>query len=174
VLATPLWLGSLLAGSLLVGCNSSPESSAPGAAATDTFVLAERPAERALTPTQVMERGGEPAATVLAGRIDAGDMDPFQSGQLAFMVSQLPDRDHAGGDPDHADNCPFCKRKLENAPKAIVQFRDASGEVLPGDARQGLGLGSGDVVYVTGSAWYDESVDSVMVDATGVYRTDSP
>jgi len=134
------------------------------------LLLDEKPDGDVKTPTDVKELEGETVQTVVAGRIDAGDLDPFQPGELSFVISQLPDADHAAGDPDHADNCPFCKRKLKNAPKAIVQFLGDDGSVLGGDARQTLGLEQGDVVYVTGMATYDATVNTVMIDATGVYR----
>jgi hypothetical protein len=135
-----------------------------------TLVLEEKPQGDVVSPTDVMELKGKPTSAVLAGRVDAGDIDPFQSGQIAFMVSQLPDEGHATDDPDHADNCPFCKRKLENAPKAIIQFLGDNGEVLQGDPRAKLGLAKGDIVYVTGTAQYHPEVNTVMVNATGVYR----
>jgi hypothetical protein len=134
------------------------------------LVLSEKPQGDVVSPTDVMELKGESTSAVLAGRVDAGDLDPFQSGEVAFMVSQLPDEEHAADDPDHADNCPFCKRKLANAPKAIVQFRGNDGEVLAGDPRAELGLEKGDTVYVTGTSQYYPEVNTVMVNATGVYR----
>ena len=137
------------------------------------LVLGEMPTGDVVTPTDIKELGEGDMSVVLAGRIDAGSMEPFQPGEVAFMISQLPDEGHAADDPDHADNCPFCKRKLENAPKAIVQFRDANGNVMAGDARQILSVDKGDVVYVTGTASYNSAVNTVMVNATGVYRQPS-
>ncbi len=160
----------------LCGCEAGVDTVEviPSAESSDQaarpLVLEEKPQGDVVSPTEVMELKGKPTSAVLAGRVDAGDIDPFQSGQIAFMVSQLPDEGHASDDPDHADNCPFCKRKLENAPKAIVQFRGDSGEVLQGDPRAKLGLAKGDIVYVTGTSQYHPEVNTVMVNATGVYR----
>lgn len=159
------------------GCGTdsgSANSGGPAVGATGgeyaSLVLASMPTGEVATPTDIKERGGDAADTVLAGRIDAGDMDPFQPGEIAFIISQLPDEEHASDDPDHEDNCPFCKHLLENAPKAIVQFHAADGSVLSGDARQSLALEKGDVVYVTGSAQFDSALNTVMVDATGVFK----
>lgn len=158
----------------IAGCGGSSDP-ATGQASTSqpldvTLVLAEMPEGEISSPTDIKEMDGEQASVILGGRIDAGQADPFQPGELSFMVSQLPDEGHGEGDPDHADNCPFCKRKLENAPRAIIQFKGADGKVLAGDSRETLALSKGDVVYVTGSATFDPAVNTVMVNATGVFR----
>lgn len=132
------------------------------------YMLASEPADP-LTPTEVKESVTEPATVAIAGRVDAGDVEPFRDGVASFLISQLPDGDHAGGDPDHADNCPFCKRKLKNAPKAVVRFLDDSGQVMPVDARKLLGIAKGDVVVVRGSATYLEPVNTVQIDAEGIF-----
>ncbi|MCA9138903.1 MAG: hypothetical protein KDB00_19160 [Planctomycetales bacterium] len=167
-----------LVGLLLVGCNgqSSTDSTAsdPIANVVDvdfaSLVLGQMPEGDVSTPTEIMELGGKAAPAIVAGRIDAGDVDPFQPGEMTFMISQLPDEDHAGDDPDHADNCPFCKHKLESAPKAIVQFCGPDGSVLAGDAQRSLSLEKGDIVYVTGTAQYNPAINTVMVNATGIFR----
>ncbi|WP_182868305.1 hypothetical protein [Stieleria mannarensis] len=168
---------------LATGCGDAPDpvsqdttmtSSQPAQATETSLVLAEMPEGEISTPTEVMESGQQAVSVILGGRIDAGDADPFQPGQLSFMISQLPDEGHGEGDPDHADNCPFCKRKLENAPRAIVQFKGSDGNVLEGDSRQRLALEKGDIVYVTGMAQYNPAVNTVMVNATGVFRKSDP
>ncbi len=173
------FLLALIAAIALTGCSGEtelthvsfgdPDPSAPVQPMVNR-VLAEMPGGEIVTPTQVKVLAGETASVVIAGRIDAGSVDPFQPGEMTFMISQLPDEGHAADDPEHADNCPFCKRELANAPKAIVQFRGADGNVLPGDARKELSVEKGDVVYVTGTAQYNAAVNTVMVDATGVFR----
>jgi hypothetical protein len=171
----------IVIGGLIGGCGGgsdsettvfSEESVGPsdGLPSASSLVLDEMPEGEVTTPTDIKSLGGDETFTVLAGRIDAGDMDPFQPNEVAFMISQLPDEVHAGDDPDHADNCPFCKHKMENAPKAIVQFRGADGNLLPGDPRKTLSLEKGDVVYVTGTAQYNPAVNTVIVNASGVFR----
>ncbi|MCO8121027.1 hypothetical protein NHH03_04700 [Stieleria sp. TO1_6] len=150
--------------------SASSPATATRAITTTPMVSAEQPDGPTMTPTEIKDSGTDAIATVLAGRIDAGDMDPFQPGEMAFMLSEMPDEGHAADDPDHADNCPFCAHRLKNAPKAIVQFRGDDGKVLAGDPRQTLGLQKGDVVYVTGSAQYNPAVNTVIVDAASVFR----
>jgi hypothetical protein len=58
---------------------------------------------------------------------------------------------------------------LKNAPKAVVRILDDSGEVLTVDARQLLGIAKGDVVVVRGSATYLEPVNTVQIDAEGIF-----
>lgn len=138
-------------------------------ASESKFLLAKMPEGDVFTPTKVKELGGETVSTVLAGRIQAGDVDPFQPDQVAFLISEVPDLKFAD-DPDHVDNCPFCKRALAKAPKAIVRFRGKDGEILSGDARAILGLSKGDVVYVTGTAHFNDAINTVIMEATSLYR----
>lgn len=152
------------------GCQSSTTStkSSDGDSQGTKYVLTSEPKD-AKTPTEVKESVVEPTKLAIAGRIDAGDLEPFQEGAATFILSQLPDAAHAGGDANHADNCPFCKRKLRSAPKAVVQFVDASGSVLPIDARKLLGVAKGDVVVVQGTAEYLEAVNTVQMTADGIF-----
>ena len=56
-----------------------------------------------------------------------------------------------------------------NAPKAVVRVLDESGEVLAVDARKLLGIAKGDVVVVRGTASYLEPVNTVQIDAQGIF-----
>ena len=162
-----------------VGCSGEVNNVQPPTSATSAsravspvisaFVLSEMPEGDVHSPTDIKDAEGEAIEGIVAGRIDAGELDPFQPGQLSFMLSQLPDEGHPD-DPDHADNCPFCARKLKNAPKAMVTFVGEDGAAMVGDAQQGLGLSKGDVVYVVGSAQYNSAVNTVLVEASGLFR----
>ena len=161
---------ALLGLALPSGCDWSPTSSTSGPVDSQaTKYLLQAEPQGAMTPTEIKETVTEPTSLAIAGRIDAGEIEPFQKGIASFVISQLPDSTHAGGDPKHADNCPFCKRKLKNAPKAVVQFLDADGKVLPIDARELLGVAKGDVVVVQGTAQYLEAVNTVQINADGVF-----
>ncbi|MDA7874157.1 hypothetical protein N9B17_03225 [Rhodopirellula sp.] len=156
-------------GILATGCGSQQVATYSGPRSSENHYILETEPAGALSPTDIKESGTQTALMVLAGRIDAGDMEPFQTGAASFIVSQLPDQSHAGGNPTHVDNCPFCKRKLKNAPKAVVRILDDSGSVLPVDARQLLGVSKGDVVVVQGLATYLEPVNTVQIDATSIF-----
>lgn len=136
------------------------------------LVLAAEPAD-AKTPTEAKELVTESTDIVVAGRIYAGDIEPFQPGKATFMLSQLPAKGHGDDDPDHADNCPFCKRELEKAPKVIVNFHDEQGNPLDLDAQELLNVKKGDAVVVQGKAQFDEATHTINMDATGIYRRES-
>ncbi len=119
------------------------------------------------TETQETTPLGKPATVLLAGRIDAGDSPAFSPRESVFILSELPEEGH-GDDPDHSDNCPFCKRRLKNAPKAIVQIQDQYGELLSVSADVLLGLKQGDIVLVSGIARYDETLKTVFVQANKI------
>ena len=150
------------------GCESKQADSDLSPSTSSKYILTSEPTD-AKTPTDIKESLTQPTLISLAGRIEAGDMEPFQAGLASFMISQLPDATHAGGDPEHAENCPFCKRKLKNAPKAVVRFLNDTGEVLAVDSRELLGVSKGDVVVVRGVATYLEPVNTVQIDAEGIF-----
>lgn len=153
----------------VAGCDSTTaKKNAESGSEGSKYLLKSEPRD-AKTPTDVKESVSEPTVLAIAGRIDAGDMEPFQDGVASFMISQLPDSSHAESDPQHADNCPFCKRKLKNAPKAVVRILDGSGNVMSVDARQLLGVSKGDVVVVQGLATYLKPVNTVQIDAEGIF-----
>lgn len=167
-LLSPLTLACVCA--LMAGCGTEQVAdTASTNLAGQEYLLNSEPADPQ-TPTEVKESNAATTLIAVAGRIDAGEgLEPFQDGLASFMISQLPDEAHAGGDPDHAENCPFCKRKLKNAPKAVVRILDEEGNVMAVDARQFLGLAKGDVVVVEGLATYLEPVNTVQIDAKGVF-----
>ena len=165
----PLWLFALF-GIVAMGCDTKQAAENAGNAPSDggKYILKSEPTDPR-TPTEIKESVTEPTLIAVAGRVDAGALEPFQDGVASFMISQLPDTSHADGDANHADNCPFCKRKLKNAPKAVVRILDDGGKVVPVDARQLLGVAKGDIVVVQGLATYLEPVNTVQIDAEGIY-----
>ena len=121
------------------------------------------------TIAEAMAQLGENPSVLVAGQIQQDENEAFLPGQAAFVIREiLPDETgHAG--KQHADNCPFCKRKLKNAPLAVVRVLGDDGEVVQVDARQLLGVDKGDVVIVRGLATYLEPVNTVQIDAEGVF-----
>lgn len=118
---------------------------------------------------QSTEAGSAPVGVVLVGRIGAGAGEPFETGKALFVVSEYDPDAHADGPGHDADDCPFCKRKAAQAPKAIVQIVDDQGRVVATDARQLLGLKKGQVVVVRGRAAFDRDADSLVVTADGLH-----
>lgn len=149
---------------------STPESSE----LSTEHLLVEQPADpksltQAAEDLSSSQAGVGPHEMVLIGKIDAGDFPAFQDGQATFMLSELPADGHGLDDPDHADNCPFCKRRAEKAPKAIVSLVDSNGKILESDARKLLGVKQGDRVIAVGAATYDEAVNAITLQCSGVF-----
>ncbi len=134
----------------------------------ERFVLSAEPTE----PTTIEDakaRVSEKPNVEFVGRIAADENEAFTPGKATFVVTEiLPGEDGHGG-KYHADNCPFCKRKAAEAPRAAVQFVDATGEMLAVDARKLFGIGPGDTVVVRGSGELMTELDLFVVTADGVY-----
>lgn len=174
---TPIALGLLLLA--FVGCNDQATSTIDSDLDDSTIkferarlVLADEPPD-ALTPTDAKELAVEPVEMILAGKIDAGDMDPFVVGKTSFLISELPDEEHSGGDPEHSSKCQFCANRLASAPKAILSFKDKDGKLLKIDSKELFGISKGDAVVVTGTVHYQEATNTLLVDATGLHRRGS-
>jgi hypothetical protein len=103
------------------------------------------------------------------GRIDTGEHDAFTPGQASFLVKEILPDEHGHADEHHADNCPFCKRKEANAPRAAVQFVDETGQTLAVDARKLFEIEPGDSVVIRGRGEWLADVDLFLVTADGIY-----
>jgi hypothetical protein len=165
---------ALIAGCLAFAAGCDPNANEPDTSSLDATVILSEPPADALSLTEVKELFADestppPAEITLVGKIDAGEFDAFEPDSATFMLSELPDEEHTGGDPDHADNCPFCKRRLANAPKAVVQLVDESGVVRTTSAEKLAGLSKDDVVTVQGTATYDDGVNLITIQSPKVH-----
>lgn len=164
-----LSLATLALALFLTGCQGETKSAVP--ASTVSLPAAPESDLSVLNATEVKDSESLPEVVLVSGRIDSGaDAEVFQPGQMTFMMSQMPDASHADGDPDHADNCPFCAMSVARAPKVIVNFTDSSGAVRSGDPRTALGVKKGDAVLVEGKATFNPDLKVVEVQATAVYQ----
>jgi hypothetical protein len=149
---------------------TAAEATAASQAASQTGGGDQEPAPQGASPPAVADPL-EPAGTLqdvwVVGRIFAGDFDPWEQGRASFLISELPEEGH--GEGHDADNCPFCKRKAAQAPKAMVRFADEKGQTVGIDARELFGLKTGDVVAVRGSAKVGE-LNTLMIDAAALHR----
>ncbi len=143
---------------LLVGCTG--ESLDPATMSLrDKFMLTTQPAEP-LSLTAVAEQltasptPAEPQEVIAIGRIYAGELEPWEAGKASFVLSELPAEGH--GEGHDADNCPFCKRRAERAPTAVVRFLDDQHQTLAVDARKLLGVEKGQTVVVQGTVTLGE------------------
>jgi hypothetical protein len=139
----------------LTGCGTGGDAAMT--AKREQFLRAAEPAGAtsfADARTTLAEKPG----VVLVGRISAGDQEPFVDGQAAFTLTDAFGDDAAhGGDGGHDPaNCPFCKRRASQPEsKAIVQFLDEQGKVVPIDARKLFDLKPNQVVVIEGEATVD-------------------
>jgi len=158
----------LLAG--VIGCGAWTGEDAALRANRDKFVRATEP-EGAASFSDVRQTIAEKPQVVLVGRITAGDQEAFVDGQAAFFITDAygDDASH-GGDAGHDPaNCPFCKRRASKPEsKAIVQFLDEQGKVVPVDARQLFDLEPNQVVVIEGDATID-SLNVMFVSAKGIH-----
>lgn len=158
-----LWL--LLGAVVLVaGCESAEDAEVQSQ--RQRFLLTGEPAH-SVSIAEARKRLADDSSVTIVGRIGAVDADPWESGKAAFVISEVPDDDHAHAGHDPAD-CPFCKRRAANAPVAMVQFLDEHGQVLPIDARRLLDVEAGQVVVVQGQAQPND-LDILVVSADGIY-----
>lgn len=152
------------------GCGSWSGDDASLRASRDRFVLAKEPAGAA-SFSDVRQSIAEKRQVVLVGRIAAGDQEAFVDGQAVFFVTDAygDDASH-GGDVGHDPaNCPFCKRRASKPEsKAIVQFLDEQGKVVPVDARKLFDLEPNQVVVIEGEATID-SLNVMFVSAKGIH-----
>lgn len=159
------------------GCSKEPGMSPELLELRDRFWSASPIEGPVQNPTDIKEIADLPpdadlpeGPALIEGRVDAGDFDAFSDGEATFILSQLPKEGHGEDDPDHADNCPFCKRTLQNAPKVLVRFVGDDGKVIPIRADKLFPIAEGDVVLVQGDAEFDAAVGTVMMTAMKLSR----
>ena len=126
--------------------------------------MAEEPASPDSNEAAIAGIAEKPDVTLL-GRINAGTSEPFDPGQATMVLSEAPDPAH-NHDPG---DCPFCKRRLENAKSCIVRFLDEKGVVIKQDAQKLLGVARDQDVVVKGHATLLTELDILQVDAAGIF-----
>ena len=135
------------------------------------LVLQKEPAG-AITPTAAKAAVAKaPKRIVIAGRIAGSKgMDPFVKGKASFAMLQLPDA-HASQPGHNADDCPFCKKRLAQAPMVAVQFVGTDNKELPIDARDLFGVKDGEVVVIRGVASFNAklALPIIQLQADGIY-----
>ena len=158
------WLSAVtsLVAIAATGCNNANEQQLHETRAR--FVLTEEPTAPVSIETAIADIA-EKADVTLLGRINAGSSQPFQPGQATMVLSEAPDPAH-NHDPG---DCPFCKRRLENAKSCIVRFLDDKGEVIQQGAEKLLGVSKDQDVVVKGHATFLTGLDILQVDASGVF-----
>ena len=86
-----------------------------------------------------------------------------------FMVREILEDDGHGGSSHDPSSCPFCKRRLASAPRAVVIFLDDDGQVIPYDVDALFSIEHGDEVIVEGQGKLDEGLSLFEVTASSVF-----
>ncbi len=150
---------------LMIGCGESIDPKI--LAARQNLVLKSAPPSP-LSISDAKTSTESSAMITLVGQIHAGDIDPFDQQIAAFMLSELPE-EHEQNEGHDADNCPFCKRRAANAPKAHVTMVDESDAPIPHAAPKLLGLQKGDQVIVQGTGTWNADLNVLEVKSRGIY-----
>ena len=108
--------------------------------------------------------------------VGSADLEAFSSSgqnkKALMLVREILPNDHgheAGHDPS---SCPFCKRRMEAAAKAAVEFVGNDGKVLPYEVDKLFDLEQGDQVVIRGNAELDEGLDILKITASGIHVRD--
>lgn len=101
---------------------------------------------------------------VIRGRINAGELPPWESGKTAFMLTDATG--HTGDSEHDPHTCPYCSENLEDY-LVQVSFRDEQGELFQVDSRQAFGVQEKQLLLIQGRARVEN--DMLQVDATGLY-----
>jgi len=121
-----------------------------------------------MTLTEAKTALAEEADVVLIGRLGTGGLDPFDKKKAIFVLSEAP-KDHGDGKSHDASECPFCKRRAEEAPLAQIEFQDPAGKTIDRGAEELFGLKPGQVVVVEGRGLYDSELDTLMITGKKLY-----
>lgn len=149
----------------IVGCSQSID---PEILAAREDLVMKAPPESTQTIAEAKSLASSATMVTLVGRIEAGDIDPFDQQIAAFMLSELPE-EHEQNEGHDADNCPFCKRRAANAPKAHVTMIDESDSPILHAAPKLLGLKKGDQVIVQGTGTWNPDLNVLEVKSRGIY-----
>ncbi|MEM6779588.1 MAG: hypothetical protein AAF670_18180 [Planctomycetota bacterium] len=158
------WVVTIGLATFLVGCGD--RLGAVTATSREQLTRSKPPAEcDSLTDAAAAIKGSDaPQSVQVVGRIAGSDMAPFDPDQSIFMLSEAPAADHDTDDPDHADNCPFCRRRAEKAPTAMVTLVDPdTNEPYPQDATTLVGLRIGDRVSFVGEATFNADLNLLNI-----------
>jgi hypothetical protein len=150
---------------LCLGCGESID---PEILAARQKVLLATPPPAPQSIAAAKEAAESATPVTLIGRIDAGDFDPFDKQVAAFVLSEVPTA-HEQSEGHDADNCPFCKRRAANAPKAHVTMVDDTGTAIKHAAPTLLGVRQGSQVIVQGTGSWNPELNVLEFQATSIY-----
>lgn len=167
-----LTCGVVMAG--LVGCGSGSTGSVSEQSVTPVsfdgakYVLAEEP-EGAIGVIAARESGKDGEPLVVVGRI-GGAVNPWIEGRAAFMLLDASMSIAANGTKAEGNTICLdeCCAKERTGSTTLVKVVDATGRVLPADARKLFDVAVNDMVVVQGKVSKDAQGNFVVL-ADGVH-----
>ena len=111
------------------------------------------------------EEATDEVDVVIKGRINAGDIPPWEPGKAAFVLTDITGHE---GESDHDPHqCPFCSRSIEDY-LANVKFHDEQGNVISVDAQELFSVKEKQLVTIQGKAHLNEA-NTLVIHATGIF-----
>ncbi|MEM9409816.1 MAG: hypothetical protein AAGA30_01805 [Planctomycetota bacterium] len=153
--------------SLVSGCGS--DKLAEQARASSEFLLASAPATKQTIGTAQKSVDSQPEV-VIEGWVDLKALEA-KNNKAVFMLREiLEDSDHGGSNHDPS-SCPFCKRRMEAAPKAAIAFRGEDNKIIEKDVAALLPIEHGDIVIIKGTGKMPKDSKILQVTASGIFLT---
>lgn len=144
-----------------IGCSS--EQTAVSLLRKD-LILNQEPAETTSIAAATEAVESNDLVTIVADVV-SDESKAFVKGQAAFLVTEVGENSTCS-DVD----CPFCdKCKGKKASNATVQFVDQSGNPLPIDTRDLLGISAGDTIVIKGKGEMLEGLNMLQVTAENIF-----
>ena len=107
----------------------------------------------------------EEVDVVIKGRINAGDIPPWEPGKAAFVLTDITGHE---GESDHDPHqCPFCSRNIQDY-LANIKFHDEQGNVIAVDAQELFSVKEKQLVTIQGKAHLTDT-DTLVIHATGIF-----
>ncbi|XZE44515.1 hypothetical protein SH467x_004124 [Pirellulaceae bacterium SH467] len=122
--------------------------------------------EQAIGQSTDQATQGQPM--VMKAKVGSGKGDTFDPKASEFLVSEIPEGEHAGDEKHDADNCPFCRAREAKAPTVVVRLLEKDGKPFARPADQLFGLKKGQHVVVRGVGTFDAELNFFTVEATGL------
>ncbi|AMV30612.1 hypothetical protein VN12_00755 [Pirellula sp. SH-Sr6A] len=153
---------------LFAGCGPKAD---PLVEKAKTILLQEDLSASAVSIEQAIDQSvrspsqGQPL--VMKAKVGSGKGDTFDPNVSEFLVSEIPDGEHAGDEKHDADSCPFCRAREAKAPTVVVRLVSKEGKPFARPADQLFGLKKGQHVIVQGVGTFDAELNFFTVEATG-------
>ena len=116
---------------------------------------------------EAKEKVSESDKVVVEGWLDLNAFASQDDKAVVMVREILLDTDHGGAGHDPS-SCPFCKRRMEAAPKAAVVFVDKDNKALPYKVDELLPIEHGDIVVIQGAGKAGDEID-LRISADGIY-----